>query len=242
MIYILIPIFNEEENIKNLYNELVGIDFVESVFYVFSDDGSTDNTNKKIAEFFTDDSYIILGDGKNYGPGNAFNTGFEWILQNSKSDNDIVVTIEADCTSDLNILNEMILLSQLKYDLVLASVYAQGGGFDSTNFFRKTISFIANLTFRTIFDIKVQTISSFYRVYRINILRKIKTTEKNIIIERGFICMLEVLIKAIRLNAKIIEVPMVLHSSKRQGKSKMKIMKTTKEYLVFFFKLNRKKK
>ena len=48
--------------------------------------------------------------------------------------------------------------------------------------------------------------------------------------------MLELLIKAIRCDAKIVELPMVLNSNKRVGKSKMKIIKTSIQYVKFIFK------
>jgi dolichol-phosphate mannosyltransferase len=241
MIYIVIPIFNEEQNITNLYNELAEFSFNEDHFFVFSDDGSTDNTIIQLQKQFPKYKTVVLGDGINRGPGAAFNTGFEWVLQNSTSELDSVVTIEADCTSDLGILSDMLSLNKMKYDLVLASVYAQGGGFDSTGFIRKFISSVANLLYRFAFDIKVQTISSFYRVYDISLLRRIKSKYSNLIEENGFICMLEILTKAIHCEAKIIEVPMVLKSTKRLGKSKMKIVKTTIDYLKFLLKLKLKK-
>ena len=241
MIYIVIPIFNEEQNITNLYNELEGYSFEEDHFFVFSDDGSSDNTKQEIERHFPNEKTIVLGDGINRGPGAAFNVGFEWVIQHSKYDSDRVVTIEADCTSDLEILPVMLALNQLKFDLVLASVYAQGGGFDSTGFIRKFISSVANLLYRFVFDIKVQTISSFYRVYSVTLLKKIKSKYCNLIEENGFICMLEILTKAIHCEAKIIEVPMVLKSTKRLGKSKMKIVKTTMDYLKFLLKIKLKK-
>ena len=77
--------------------------------------------------------------------------------------------------------------------------------------------------------------SSFYRVYSLDLLKRVKNKFDNIIEEKGFICMLEVLLKSIKCNAKIIEVPMVLKSDKRVGKSKMKIFKTTISYLKFLF-------
>ena len=237
MIYIVIPIFNEEQNITNLYNELERYFFEEDHFFVFSDDGSSDNTKSEIERHFSNDKTIVLGDGINRGPGAAFNLGFDWVLEHSKHDMDRVVTIEADCTSDLEILPVMITLNKLNFDLVLASVYSQGGGFDSTGFLRKFISSVANLLYRFVFNIKVQTISSFYRVYSVSLLKKIKTKYGILIKENGFICMLEILTKAIHCEAKIIEVPMVLKSTKRLGKSKMKIVKTTLDYLKFLFKI-----
>ncbi|MFZ6013257.1 MAG: glycosyltransferase family 2 protein [Bacteroidota bacterium] len=239
MIYFLIPIFNEEDNIEKLGKELSALRLHDEVFFVFSDDGSTDKSKPCIQQSFRDRHYVILGDGINRGPGAAFNTGFNWILSTSKNEHDCVVTIEADGTSDLGILNTMLTLNTLGYELVLASVYAQGGGFDRTSFIRKFISALANFIFRFLFDVKVLTLSSFYRVYSISLLRKMQEIYKtSIISEPGFVCMLQVLVRAIQCEAHIIEVPMKLHSSKRVGKSKMKIVKTTYQY--FRFLLNNK--
>lgn len=236
MIYFLIPVFNEELNIPNLFTELSALSLQEELFFVFSDDGSSDQTKNLIQQHFAQMPFVILGDGINRGPGAAFNTGFEWILSSSKNPNDRVVTLEADCTSDLSILPVMLMLNQMQYDLVLASVYAQGGGFDQTSFYRKLTSAVANFIFRFLFNVQVLTLSSFYRVYSLSILRKIKAARPSVITETGFICMLEILVNAIQQQAKVIEVPMKLHSNKRRGQSKMKVLKTMFQYFSFLLK------
>lgn len=237
MIFFVIPVYNESNNILNLYNELAGaLPGEKEITFVFSDDGSTDNTTQKIQELFRATSHVVLGDGINRGPGYAFNTAFNWVLENSKSENDQVISIEADCTSDTSILKNMLTINRLGYSLVLASVYAQGGTLEKTNFIRKLISSLANIFMRFVFGIKVLTLSSFYRVYSVSLLRQIKNNFGEIIKERGFICMLELLHKAIKLNATIIEVPTVLKSSKRVGHSKMKIVKTSFQYLNYLWK------
>jgi len=235
MIYFLIPVYNEALNLQLLAENLKNSIPSQEKFFVFVDDGSIDNSSTIITKEFYGFDYIILGDGKNHGPGFSFNLGFEWILEHSHDITDKIVTMEADNTSDIELLDKMIIISDLDYDLVLASVYAQGGGFQKTNFFRRFISFIANMVFRSIFNIKILTLSSFYRVYKISLIGEIKSKYINIISESGFISMLEILIKAIKVNAKIIEVPMKLMSANRKGKSGMKIMKNTLSYLRFLF-------
>ena len=236
-IYFLIPTYNESENIPLLAQNLINTLPHLNKFYVFVDDFSTDETVNLIKQLFSPNTLSIIEKNKNAGPGDSFNLGFEWILKHSENlIEDVVVTLEADNTSDLNILPTMITLSQLGYSLVLASVYAQGGGFDKTNIFRKIISFFANMFFRLIFDIKVLTLSSFYRVYNLSLLEKIKEKNGIIISENGFISMLEVLLKSIKVNAKIIEVPMMLYSANRKGKSKMKVWKTFKSYFIMMIK------
>jgi dolichol-phosphate mannosyltransferase len=238
MIYFLIPVFNESKNIGNLNRELSSLQLNSETLFVFSDDGSTDDSKIVIEQTFKNKSFVILGDGINRGPGSAFNTGLKWIVDHSTRDKDIVVTIEADCTSDLMILPTMLMLNGAGYDLILASVYAQGGGFDQTSFIRKFISAVANFSYRFLFNVKVLTLSSFYRVYSIALLKRINDRYSGKIIEEnGFVCMLEILTKAIWCNAKIIEVPMELHSSKRIGKSKMKIIKTTLQYFKYLIRM-----
>lgn len=237
MTYFLIPVFNEEANIVNLWQELNSLKIEGDVFYVFSDDGSSDQGLDLIKSQFAKTKFIILGDGQNRGPGAAFNAGFLWILDQKPVATDVIITMEADCTSDLSILPVMITLNSAGFDLVLASVYAQGGGFDKTSFIRKFVSAVANFLYRFLFDIKVLTLSSFYRVYKVSLLQKIHARfQGKVIEETGFVSMLEILTKAIWCNAKIIEVPMQLQSHKRKGQSKMKIVKTTMHYFQYLFR------
>lgn len=239
-IYFLIPVFNEELNIENLALSLKSILPDENKYFVFVDDFSSDNTVKFINDCFIDNDFIVITKDKNYGPGHSFNIGFEWIIENPTSDDDLIVTLEGDNTSDLSILSNMVSISKLGFDLVLSSVYAQGGGFDQTSFWRKSTSLVANVFMRYFFDIKVLTLSSFYRVYKLSLINRIKKDYNLIIEEAGFISMLEILIKSILIKASIIEVPMILSSKKRLGKSKMKVLKTAVSYFTFLLKIKRK--
>jgi dolichol-phosphate mannosyltransferase len=234
-VYFLVPLYNEAENIALLHQNIMAACPSYKKFFLLVDDGSSDNTvNAATRLFGSAQNFHLLTKNKNQGPGDSFNAGFEWILSHSKQhDKDLVVTLEGDNTSDLGILDAMMMLSVSGYSLVLASVYAQGGGFEGTTFWRKLISFVANQMLRFAFDIKVLTLSSFFRIYHVNLLARIKQRHSTLIESKGFICMIEILLKAIRADAKIIEVPMTLKSNVRKGKSKMKIMKTAWSYIKF---------
>lgn len=234
----LIPTYNEEGNLQTLYQNLIahqqnGIEY----FYLFVDDCSSDQSVQILEELFSELPHKVITKERNHGPGHSFNLGFEFLLKKyrEKTTEVRVITMEADNTSDIEILDDMISISDLGYDLVLASIYAQGGGFSETTFIRKVLSFGANMLFRSVFNIKTLTLSSFYRVYHLSLLKKIKQTNQDIIRESGFICMLEVLLKSVDAKARIIEVPMMLHSDKRVGKSKMKILSNSLKYLQFLW-------
>lgn len=237
MHYILIPLYNEELNVPNLKKALKThvFNLFDNVFFVFVDDYSTDETVALLKTTFSDCSYEIITKSKNKGPGDSFNIGMNWVIEHASPD-DKLITMEADCTSDLTILKTMDLLNNQGYDLVLASPYAQGGGFSTTSWFRKILSFAANSLIRFVLDLKIHTLSSFYRIYSIKHLKKIQDNYPKIISDSGFFSMVEILCKAVEQKGSVIEVPMVVHSEKRQGKSKMKILKTIRNYLKFIIK------
>jgi dolichol-phosphate mannosyltransferase len=237
MNYFLIPVYNESENIstlaKTLRDALPGLPKT----YIFVDDGSSDDTCEVIEKMLEGTTFHILQNPGNSGPGYSFNSGFNYILDTLKaSDRDNVITLEGDNTSDPSLIPIMHMLYQQGFDLVLASPYAQGGGFDQTTFFRKLTSFSANLILRLWFDVKVLTLSSFFRLYSVSLLKKIRSEYGELIREKGFISMVEILVKAIRIQAKMIEIPMILDSTKRKGKSKMKVFKTMLSYVRFFIR------
>mgnify|MGYP000400956018 CR=1 FL=1 len=236
MLYFLIPVYNEVDNLELLAKNLINFKYDDEKHFVFVDDCSTDNSVEDIKKHFAGFPLEVITKKENGGPGDSFNKGFEWILSQKPKSKDRIVTLEADNTSDIGILKTMLTISNLDYDLVLASVYAQGGGFVNTSLFRKVLSIIANLFIRNVLDIKVLTMSSFYRVYSPKVLKDIKEKYTTIIEEKGFISMVEVVFKSIKVNAKIIEVPMKLNSDNRVGKSKMKIFSTGISYLKFLLK------
>ena len=138
MVYFLIPVYNEAGSIPELSATLKLVLPGEIKHFVFVNDCSTDRSLEILNASFESHELTVISNVVNSGPGFSFNEGFEYILSVSKDDKDLIVSIEGDNTSDLGILPVMHSLTQnWKYDLVLASVYAQGGGFSKTSIIRK---------------------------------------------------------------------------------------------------------
>lgn len=234
MIYFVIPAYNEEKNLKELLENTKA--FAESGGHeyqiVMVNDGSTDSTMKILAEYQKRLPIVILDQVTNKGVGEAFKRGLGYVAQKA-GDEDIIVTKEADNTSDLNVLSAMLGKIAQGYDLVLASCYMPGAGIEGTNTYRKILSFGANSLMRVFTPLKgVHTFSSFYRAYTGALLKKAhRVYGDNLIREKGFCCMVELLLKLSKLGIRIVEVPMVLKGNLRKGKSKMKTLKTTMAYL-----------
>lgn len=234
MIIFIIPAYNEEANIGTLLENILSVMNQNGYEYkvVAINDGSRDNTKAIIESFQQKMPIILINHETNKGVGEVFRTGFAEVLEIA-NDNDIIVTMEADNTSDLSILTDMINRVSDGYDLILASCYAKGGGIENTTFFRLVLSQGANLFTRFLFKLKgIRTLTSFYRAYQVRLIKKAYKEYNGKLIEQpGFACMVEMLLKLLRCGAKVIEVPMVLRCQMRQDDSKMDVPKTILEHV-----------
>lgn len=229
----IIPAYNESQNLPLLFSNLKKYLERRAWDYkiIIVDDGSTDDTAQIVESFNYDPKVRLTRVYPHRGVAEAFRMGFKEALQDA-ADEDIIVTKEADNTSDLSILEKMVNRVDEGYDLVLASCYAKGGCVKNTTFDRLVISKAANLLVKTFLPIKnVNTYSSFYRAYRPVILhRALKKYGNQFITEENFSCMVEMLVKFSLLNIKIAEVPMVLKCDFRKGKSKINKIQTILGY------------
>lgn len=232
-IIFIIPAYNEAQNLPLLLNNLKST--MEEKGYPYTiiiiDDASTDRTNDIVKEFSISMPIKAIRHEKNSGVGEGFRRGFKEALSFANGD-DILITKEADNTSDIKMLPEIIKRVEVGYDVVLASCYAPGGEIIGTSLFRRILSSGANAILKIFFPIQgINTYSSFYRGYRCGIIFKAASRYgDNLIVENGFACMVELLIKLNRLGARIAEVPHTLYFNARKGKSKMKILSTIMGY------------
>lgn len=229
----VIPAYNEERNVPALLERMQRkmAELGRPYHIVIVDDGSRDRT-AEIARSFADRVSIeVVSHPVNRGVGQVFRTGFERALALA-GPGDVVVTKEADNTSDLSILDAMLQRIDDGHDVVLASCFAPEGGVAGSSLDRHVLSFVANLLLRTTFPIRgVHTYSSFYRAYRADTLRRaFVATEGRLLECDGFACMVEMVVKLSRLPVRIAEVPMVLQCDRRKGKSKMPRLSTIREY------------
>ena len=101
-ISIVIPCFNEENNIENTYKEITKVTKSEvhySFDYIFVDDGSVDNTFFKIKELATKDLKVkCIKLSRNFGSHISISAGFEHVL---KSDAAILITSDLQEPPDI---------------------------------------------------------------------------------------------------------------------------------------------
>ena len=233
----VIPAYNESANLPTLLENTaqrmraLGRDF----HIIIVDDGSRDGTPEVALSYAPAISVEVVTHDLNLGVGQVFRTGFRRALEVAAA-GDIIVTKEADNTSDPAILEQLLARIDAGHDVMLASCFAPGGGVVGSTIDRHILSFGANLLLRTFLPLPgVHTYSSFYRAYRAEVLRRAFHAYEGRLIElQGFACMVEVLVKLGRLPIRIGEVPMVLQAKLRKGPSKMVRMvqlRTMGEYI-----------
>ena len=236
MIHFVIPLYNEAGNVDALIAQVrERLEALGEPYRVLAvDDGSTDGTADRCRQAAAAGAPLeVVAHPENRGPGAAFRTGFLEVLARAGA-GDLVVTMEGDQTSDPRVLPRMIRRAREEDDeIVLASCYLYGGGIRGTNLHRIGLSHVANGLMKKALGLSgLATLSSFYRVYQVTALQAMHRRGGDAFITtRGFECMVEVLYRAAQLKLRISEVPMVLDGSRRVGKSKMRVLRTSLAYL-----------
>ena len=242
MLFLLIPIYNEEENIIQLISEIRKKLFGQNYKIIAVNDGSQDGSLKLLNELKGDD-LIIEGYCISMNVGAVFSTGLGRILLESKDDEDIVIIMEGDGTSSIDLVEQF--THEIKNnhkDIVIASRYKKGGGY--TNFPSSCLlfSYCANYFMHFYFPIvAVRDYTIFYRAYRVGILKKaIKCFGKHGLIQfHGFVANAELLVKLSLITDRISEIPFLYDYAMKLGKSKIRVLRTINEYFVLVAYLKR---
>jgi dolichol-phosphate mannosyltransferase len=229
MVSVVLPAYNEEESIIPLIEAIQTTAkkrFSEPVRIIVVDDGSTDGMVEKLSRFKED--YLILVQHKfNKGLGEAIKSGLIAAL-NTSSENDTIVTMDADNTHSPGLMTRMVLLIEEGNDVVIASRYRTGSRVIGVSPARQFYSLVMSLMFRILFRIPgVSDYSSGYRAYRVSVVKEaFQIWGDEFINQTGFSCMVDILLKLRKMDVVFSEVPLVLRYDKKASNSKMDVKKT----------------
>lgn len=220
-ISVVIPVMNEEDNIKPLFdavkNALDGRDFEAVVV----DDGSTDRTVEVMREQ-ADERFRIVVLKKNYGQSNAMSAGI------AQAEGDYIVTMDGDLQNDPSDIPMMIeKLEKEGWDLV----HGRRANRQDGMFLRKVPSKIANWIIRNSTDVHISDYGCTLKLFK-------KDIAKNLGLYGELHRFIPVLAKI--QGASIVEVD-VKHHARIHGTSKYGINRTFKVMsdlllMVFFQK------
>jgi glycosyltransferase involved in cell wall biosynthesis len=222
---IIIPMFNEAENVEATLNQVEEAlaSFQGTYEIITVNDGSLDNTFEILEKMASQNGRIkVVSYSKNFGRGMALRTGFR------ESRGEIVVSIDADLSYDPHYIMDFIetLKNEEDIDFVLASPYMPGGSVQNVPFLRLWISKLGNKILRLAMPNRIYTSTGIFRAYRRKVLDSLELESD------GKEIHLEVLSKAIALGFRVKEIPVVL-ANRKKGRSKFKFRKTALSHLVF---------
>ena len=139
-ILIIIPTYNESENIKQLIDQILIIKKEANILVV--DDNSQDGTGKIVDNLKRNEKriHIIHREGK-LGLGSAYMVGFKYGFKNNF---DYIITMDADFSHDPKYIPDLIKKMD-SVDICIGSRYTKGGYIKNWGLIRKAISRGANL-------------------------------------------------------------------------------------------------
>ena len=237
MIYLVAPVYNEEQNIRNFIKSIrhVLIDFNYRIIVV--NDGSQDSSLEILNEINSGD--IEIKNHKiNMNIGAAFSTGINHVLKNCHED-DVILIVESDQTSEPKLFSQMINAIAIdKKDICIGSRYIGAGKYVNFPLARLVYSKIVNNMMRILMPVKnVTDYTIFFRSYRAQVLMRLVDIfdPHSFIQSKGFTANAEILIKSGQITEKIVEIPFIYNYGVKQGKSKLSVIKTIFEYFHFLF-------
>ena len=213
---VVIPTYNEADNLGPIVGELFALD-VDDLEILVVDDNSPDGTGQiadNLARRYPDRVHVIHRAGK-LGLGTAYVQGFGFALDHGA---DYIVQMDADFSHSPSYIPKFLELIQ-DYDVVIGSRYVQGGRLDERwSFGRYLLSWWANSVWtRLILGVKVKDATAGFKCWRRETLEGIGLKR---IHSNGYVFQVEMAYLTEKLGYRPVEIP-IYFEDRRIGKSKM---------------------
>jgi dolichol-phosphate mannosyltransferase len=209
---VVIPTFNEAENIPQLVPAVLATDPSLDVLVV--DDSSPDGTANLVRRMQSDSGrvHLLVRSGKQ-GLGTAYVAGFRFALQNGYAH---VFEMDADFSHDPQELPNFLRAVE-EADLVIGSRYIQGVRVLNWPIRRLLLSYFASIYTRVMTGLPLHDATGGYKCYRRSVLESIDLDQ---IKSNGYAFQIEMSYKAWRKGFRLMEMPIVF-ADRRSGHSKM---------------------
>ncbi len=210
----VIPTYNEAENLPPLLERVFAQPLPLHLLIV--DDNSPDGTGQ-VAEALRKtygNRLHVLHRKEKRGLGPAYRAGFQYVLEQGAT---IVGQMDADLSHPPERLPLMYQALE-EADVVLGSRYVPGGGVDPHwAWYRKLLSWGANLYARTLLGLPVRDVTGGYRLWRREVLTTIPLERVR---STGYVFQIEMIFLAHRLGFRIREIP-IFFRDRQWGHSKL---------------------
>ena len=216
-VVIVIPTFNEAENIRTVVNQLFDLD-VEKLGILFVDDSSPDSTGD-IADGLAAEYHgriLVAHRAGKLGLGTAYIAGFEIALETNAN---YIVQMDCDLSHPPSEVPRM-LGALANFDVTVGTRYSHGGNVDPNwKLSRVLLSRCANFGIRAILGLRVHDATGGFKAYRREALEAIQTDSLTI---TGFGFQAEVAYQMERCGLSVCEHPYTF-MERTVGKSKMSL-------------------
>ncbi len=211
---VIIPTYNEIENIENIINAILSLK--EEFYVLIVDDKSPDGTALKVKDLQKKSNRLFIEErSEKAGLGTAYIHGFKWAIKNKY---DYVFEMDADFSHDPNDLPR--LLNRCKQDdcdVSVGSRYVKGGKVENWPKTRWLISYYASIYVRLILMIGIKDTTAGFKCYKREVLEAIQLDKIWFI---GYAFQIEMKYSAIKLGFKVREIPITFRD-RILGESKM---------------------
>jgi dolichol-phosphate mannosyltransferase len=211
---VIIPTYNEKENIAAIINAVVVLGNQYHVLVV--DDGSPDGTAnivKELMQLHPDKIFIQERKGK-LGLGTAYIHGFKWALENQY---DFIFEMDADFSHNPLDLDRLLAACEAGADVAIGSRYVKGGATENWPLDRLIYSKGGSVYTRMITGMPVKDPTAGFICYKNKVLAAMQLDHISFI---GYAFQIEMKFASWRLGFKLKEVP-ITFIDRKIGVSKM---------------------
>jgi dolichol-phosphate mannosyltransferase len=209
---IIIPTYNERENIPRLLEEI--FQYATNTDILIVDDNSPDGTGKLADQYAENDERVrVLHRAGKLGLGTAYIAGFQYAIEHAY---EAAFEMDADFSHQPKFLPDFLKKIETA-DLVIGSRYIHGGTTPDWPLFRKVISGGGNLYIRLMLGIPIHDCTAGYRCYRTDLLKGIKLETIQL---QGYAFQIEMTYRAWKSGYRIVETP-IAFPDRQLGTSKM---------------------
>lgn len=212
-ILVMIPTYNERENVEKIHREIrqTGID----TDIVFVDDNSPDGTGSVLDELAKKDPrLVVIHRPKKQGIGSAHKDGIAWVYAHRYTH---LVTMDCDFTHSPDNIKDLLAFGE-EYDVVVGSRHMRENSLEGWNIWRKCITKTGHLLTKVLLKMPYDATGAF-RLYRLD---RVPKEIFSLVESRGYSFFFESL-TIINLNRlRIKEVPIAL-PPRTYGHSKLRL-------------------
>ena len=207
---IIIPVYNEDENIVRLLKTLekeINYNFRILVCY----DNEDDSTLKYIKTDKLISKEILLIKNPGQGPNSAILEGI------NSSTAEIILVYMADDFENVKLINNMIKLIESGNDLIIPSRFIPGGKMLGAKKMKKIVTIIGSFLIYYLARIPFKDCTNAFKMFSASLKKEIKLNSTT-----GFTFALELTVKSYLSNFKIVEIPSVwIEATNRKSNFKM---------------------